>query len=681
MPKTKTSKKQEPLKLWRERQAAKLGNVPPLPAHVPPLPAHVPPLPAHVPPLPAHVPLLPGNLQPMPGKFAPVLGSRTMYAQVGCEKDSCDVQPESEQPTVLVCGMKVEELEAFPDILQIKIEDVNSIGLAEEQSDQPNDLFVKVEVKTEHDIDVHLDRPKPNDAEASLLKNYPHEVSSFAMPKEGSKGGCRGKAVKKAARGKKTLTPPPTPTPATPSGSEPGDPSHEGSGLEEEEVLSDTPKSPKKGIETCDDLPVLRKRRKKTARLNLSDEQEAVLVEWLQSHPELFDKGNKKYMDTVLKNKLWEEKAAELGVESGELLHVWYKSMRTRFGQLKKLKSGDGCKEFTSRDQWILGHFAFMSAHIYDCPNRGAGILKQKLQSRPCGPQPTPQPDSGSEDDDDHDDLNNLPTTPCSTPTPSTSATTFSATASVRGKGPGKNKSSKSATTPDTTDALVEQLSQSTAQAIQLQASVSALLSGQSDSMVKGYGTSPSTFVPSLHPSLLTQFYHESWSMVMRYRMQSERLKEEERQRQSIIPIAVRPVRPSSQLPVSHPAQVQSVFSQIQSQQPSASHLQPIYQPQQSPQVQQQCAQPGYRAWPKGAHVQFNIHSDPPPRQLSTARSGVSGAGPSGSQGASTSQSFYDTPMPSAGQTQAMPVEDTSMSSMNICGNLSGFLNELNTGQ
>uniref|UniRef100_UPI00358E3615 uncharacterized protein n=1 Tax=Myxine glutinosa TaxID=7769 RepID=UPI00358E3615 len=101
-------------------------------------------------------------------------GSRTMYAQVGSEKNSCHVQPELEQPTVLACGMKVEELEAFPEILQIKIEDVNSFGLAEEQSDQPNDLFVKVEVKTEHDI-VHLDRREPNDAEASLLKSYPRE--------------------------------------------------------------------------------------------------------------------------------------------------------------------------------------------------------------------------------------------------------------------------------------------------------------------------------------------------------------------------------------------------------------------------------------------------------------------------------------------------------------------------
>uniref|UniRef100_UPI00358E7FB6 uncharacterized protein n=1 Tax=Myxine glutinosa TaxID=7769 RepID=UPI00358E7FB6 len=95
MPKAKRSKKQEPLKLWRERQASKLGNVPPLPAndprlpanvsplpanisplpaHVPLLPAHVPPLPAHVPLLPAHVPPLPGNHQPVPGNHQPVPG-------------------------------------------------------------------------------------------------------------------------------------------------------------------------------------------------------------------------------------------------------------------------------------------------------------------------------------------------------------------------------------------------------------------------------------------------------------------------------------------------------------------------------------------------------------------------------------------------------------------------------
>ena len=61
-----------------------------------------------------------------------------MSAQVGCWKDSCHVQPESEQLTVLGCEMKVEELDGSPEILEIKIEDVNSFGLEEVQSDPLN---------------------------------------------------------------------------------------------------------------------------------------------------------------------------------------------------------------------------------------------------------------------------------------------------------------------------------------------------------------------------------------------------------------------------------------------------------------------------------------------------------------------------------------------------------------
>jgi len=62
-----------------------------------------------------------------------------MCAQLGYWKESCCGQSESEQPTVLECEMKVEELEGGAyEILQIKVEDVNSFGLEEEQSDQRN---------------------------------------------------------------------------------------------------------------------------------------------------------------------------------------------------------------------------------------------------------------------------------------------------------------------------------------------------------------------------------------------------------------------------------------------------------------------------------------------------------------------------------------------------------------
>ena len=53
-------------------------------------------------------------------------------------KDSYRVQPESGETTVPGCEMKVEELEGSSEILQIKIEDVNSLGGEEKQSDQLN---------------------------------------------------------------------------------------------------------------------------------------------------------------------------------------------------------------------------------------------------------------------------------------------------------------------------------------------------------------------------------------------------------------------------------------------------------------------------------------------------------------------------------------------------------------
>ena len=124
----------------------------------------------------------------------------------------------------------------------------------------------------------------------------------------------------------------------------------EGSGFEEDEGDS----------EAYDDTPDYGKRKRrppgraKNARLTLSDEQEENLAAWLEEHPELYDKGSKEYKDIDLKNKLWEEKAAELGVESRELLLVWYTSMRTRFGKLKKIKASDEHKMFSAREKWIL---------------------------------------------------------------------------------------------------------------------------------------------------------------------------------------------------------------------------------------------------------------------------------------------------------------------------------------
>lgn len=194
--------------------------------------------------------------------------------------------------------------------------------------------------------------------------------SSGTTPKGGAQGGRAARALKRTSRGE-TLR---TSTRATPPRGKLGNQRSEGHnhnqghGLDDEEVLGDMPQSPGKRTET--DTFAMRKKRK-TARLVLTDEQEEGLVEWLQSSPELFDKSHRRYKDIDLKSNLWEQKADMLGVESGEVLQVWYKSMRTRFGKLRRITSVGRKREFTWRDQWILKKFAFISPHIYACPNRG----------------------------------------------------------------------------------------------------------------------------------------------------------------------------------------------------------------------------------------------------------------------------------------------------------------------
>ena len=73
-------------------------------------------------------------------------------------------------------------------------------------------------------------------------------------------------------------------------------------------------------------------------------------MEWVRDNPILYSKGLKEYKDTARKQRLWEEKARELDLESAAVLMTWYDSMRTRVGKLTLKKSGDGTKELTDRE-------------------------------------------------------------------------------------------------------------------------------------------------------------------------------------------------------------------------------------------------------------------------------------------------------------------------------------------
>ncbi|CAC5411106.1 unnamed protein product [Mytilus coruscus] len=69
------------------------------------------------------------------------------------------------------------------------------------------------------------------------------------------------------------------------------------------------------------------------------------------------------HKDTDKKERMWLEKA-ELG-KSVLVLKTWYSSMSTRYGRLKK-KSGDGDKELTERDDWVIRNFDFLHPHVHE---------------------------------------------------------------------------------------------------------------------------------------------------------------------------------------------------------------------------------------------------------------------------------------------------------------------------
>ncbi len=93
--------------------------------------------------------------------------------------------------------------------------------------------------------------------------------------------------------------------------------------------------------------------------LFLTEEQQADMIDWLKENTIIYNKRLREYRNTEKKNKLWDDKDKELGVDPIKL-QTWVDSMRSRYGRLTQTKSGLGATDNTESAAWILEKFSFI---------------------------------------------------------------------------------------------------------------------------------------------------------------------------------------------------------------------------------------------------------------------------------------------------------------------------------
>ena len=248
---------------------------------------------------------------------------------------------------------------------------------------------------------------------------------------------------------------------------------------EEEEKYTETKapskkrkKSPPASQESEEESPETRPRGKKkrkrsdpVSKIKAILDNEESLRDFLATHPELFDKTNENFYKKAHKEKLYDDKAKELGGEEAgvtrKVLERWQRLIRDGFVRAvvaSKGRSGDGAKVLSDRQKYLLNNFQFLRRHISRMKGKTAGLG-----------------DSDDSDDDSEDlefqnsdpdatiTLDDSPRSPSPPPTKERGQPTPSISGTKKSKGKGKGKA-----TPSSTPAAAPASSQATVDMVKL---------------------------------------------------------------------------------------------------------------------------------------------------------------------------------------------------------------------
>ena len=108
--------------------------------------------------------------------------------------------------------------------------------------------------------------------------------------------------------------------------------------------------------------------RKKRPAVAITEAQEATALDFLKSHPVLYDRSMKEYKDVPLKENMWEELADKLTTKRNPIktddIKKWFESQRTIYGKSTKMVAGQSGKRLSDRKRWVIIEFGFLAGHI-----------------------------------------------------------------------------------------------------------------------------------------------------------------------------------------------------------------------------------------------------------------------------------------------------------------------------